>query len=62
MFCHVFHCVFNFQIDGQGYGCIFDAKWSPDGLSLAATDSHGYYLNIGFGSSEVFKKVSFHFS
>ena len=26
-------------------------------MSLVATDSHGYYLNIGYGSSERFKKV-----
>ncbi|XP_014221198.1 bromodomain and WD repeat-containing protein 3 isoform X1 [Trichogramma pretiosum] len=42
----------NFQnvIDGQGNGAIFDAKWSPDGTMLAATDSHGHLIMYGFGS------------
>ncbi|KAJ6635022.1 Bromodomain and WD repeat-containing protein 1 [Pseudolycoriella hygida] len=38
------------HIDGQGYGGIFDAKWSPDGSMIAATDSHGHILMYGFGS------------
>lgn len=38
------------QIEGQGHGGIFDAKWSPDGTSIAATDSHGHILMFGFGS------------
>ncbi|CAB0045267.1 unnamed protein product [Trichogramma brassicae] len=44
--------VANFQnvIDGQGNGAIFDAKWSPDGTMLAATDSHGHLIMYGFGS------------
>lgn len=33
------------QLDqGQGHGAVFDCKWAPDGLSLAATDSHGHLL------------------
>lgn len=38
------------QIDGQGHGGVFDAKWSPDGTMVAATDSHGHILMYGFGS------------
>jgi bromodomain and WD repeat domain containing protein 1/3 len=38
------------QIEGQGHGGIFDAKWSPDGTVIAATDSHGHILMYGFGS------------
>lgn len=38
------------QIEGQGNGGIFDAKWSPDGTMIAATDSHGHILMFGFGS------------
>lgn len=38
------------HIDGQGNGGIFDAKWSPDGSMIAATDSHGHILMYGFGS------------
>lgn len=37
-------------IEGQGHGGIFDAKWSPDGNMIAATDSHGHILMFGFGS------------
>lgn len=42
-------CFQNF-IEGQGNGAVFDAKWSPDGTMLAATDSHGHLLMYGFGS------------
>lgn len=37
-------------IEGQGHGAVFDAKWSPDGTMLAATDSHGHILLFGFGA------------
>ncbi|XP_055320942.1 bromodomain and WD repeat-containing protein 3 isoform X2 [Sitodiplosis mosellana] len=36
-------------IDGQGHGGLYDAKWSPDGTMIAATDSHGHMLMYGFG-------------
>lgn len=50
-------CFENF-IEGQGHGAIFDAKWSPDGTMLVATDSHGHLLMYGFGSGvEKFKMV-----
>ncbi|KAL2733024.1 PH-interacting protein [Vespula maculifrons] len=42
-------CFQNF-IEGQGNGAVFDAKWSPDGTMIAATDSHGHLLMYGFGS------------
>ncbi|GBP04757.1 Bromodomain and WD repeat-containing protein 1 [Eumeta japonica] len=35
--------------DGQGHGGVFDAKWSPDGTMIAATDSHGHILIFGLG-------------
>lgn len=38
------------HIEGQGHGGVFDAKWSPDGSMIAATDSHGHILMYGFGS------------
>lgn len=51
-------CFQNF-IEGQGNGAVFDAKWSPDGTMLAATDSHGHLLIYGFGSGvEKLKIVS----
>lgn len=34
----------NMLDQGQGHGAVFDCKWAPDGLSLAATDSHGHLL------------------
>lgn len=37
-------------IDGQGHGSIFDAKWSPDGTMIAATDSHGHLITYGLGT------------
>lgn len=54
-------CFQNF-IEGQGNGAVFDAKWSPDGTMIAATDSHGHLLMYGFGSGvEKLKIVSFPF-
>lgn len=41
---------FQNHIVGQGYGAVFDAKWSPDGTMMAATDSHGQLLLFGLGS------------
>jgi bromodomain and WD repeat domain containing protein 1/3 len=53
------------NIEGQGHGGIFDAKWSPDGMMIAATDSHGHMLMFGFGSGhkrlkEMPKELFFH--
>lgn len=45
------------QIDGQGHGGVFDAKWSPDGTMIAATDSHGHILMFGFGSGHARLKI-----
>ena len=47
------------QIEGQGHGAVFDCKFSPDGTSFAATDSHGHLMIYGFGSNEKHKKVGF---
>lgn len=50
------------HIDGQGHGGVFDAKWSPDGSMIAATDSHGHILMYGFGTGhERLKTVRFFF-
>lgn len=51
---------FKNEIDGQGQGSVFDAKWSPDGSMIAATDSHGHILLYGLGyNREKYKNVSF---
>ncbi|GFN80856.1 bromodomain and WD repeat-containing protein 3, partial [Plakobranchus ocellatus] len=47
---------FNF-IEGQGHGAVFDCKFSSDGHTLAATDSHGHLLLMGFGNNERCKKI-----
>lgn len=52
-------------IEGQGHGGIFDAKWSPCGSMIAATDSHGHMLMFGFGTGhkrlkEMPKELFFH--
>lgn len=52
--------VFRFlnTIEGQGYGAIFDVKWSPNGCIIGASDSHGHILTFGFGTgSPVFEQV-----
>lgn len=48
--------VFRFlnSIEGQGYGAIFDSKWSPDGCVISASDSHGHILTFGFGKGSHF--------
>ncbi|XP_076257590.1 bromodomain and WD repeat-containing protein [Rhynchophorus ferrugineus] len=52
-------------IDGQGNGGIYDAKWSPDGTLIAASDSYGHILTFGFGIGNAFyeqlpKELFFH--
>lgn len=52
--------VFRFlnSIEGQGYGAIFDVKWSPSGCVIAASDSHGHILTFGFGTgSPLYEQV-----
>jgi len=44
-------------IEGQGYGAVYDAKWSPDGLMAAATDSHGHLLIFCLGDNEKYNKL-----
>lgn len=44
-------------IDGQGFGAVFDAKWSSDGNMFAATDSHGQILTFSLGNPIVARKV-----
>ncbi|CAG5116902.1 unnamed protein product [Candidula unifasciata] len=44
-------------IEGQGHGAVFDCKFSPDGHSLAATDSHGHLLLMGLGTNDRCKKI-----
>lgn len=38
------------NIEEQGHGAVFDAKWSPIGTNFAATDSHGHILSFDFGT------------
>lgn len=44
------------QGNTQGHGPVFDAKWSTDGTTICASDSHGHVLFIGHGSSERFDR------
>ncbi|XP_063869262.1 PH-interacting protein-like isoform X2 [Scylla paramamosain] len=48
---------FKNTIEGQGHGALFDAKWSPDGFSIAATDSHGHLILLSITNSERFKQI-----
>ncbi|XP_077397940.1 bromodomain and WD repeat-containing protein 3 isoform X2 [Festucalex cinctus] len=45
------------MIEGQGYGAVFDCKFTPDGQRFACTDSHGHLLIFGFGSSKPYEKL-----
>ena len=49
--------IFDNTINGQGHGSIFDARFSPDGQTIASTDSHGHLKIYGFGSSEKYDKI-----
>ncbi|XP_065316123.1 PH-interacting protein-like isoform X2 [Gordionus sp. m RMFG-2023] len=45
--------IFN-NIENYGHGAIFDCKFSPHGLLMAATDSHGQLSIFGFGYSDAY--------
>ena len=48
----------SFQLEwDNGPVCVFDCKFSPDGLRCAAVDSYGFLTIMGFGSNELYKKV-----
>lgn len=48
----------SFQLEWEdGPVCVFDCKFSPDGLRCAAVDSYGFLTIMGFGSNELYKKV-----
>jgi len=40
------------NIDGQGHGAVYDAKWCPDNLFIAASDSHGHVLFFSTNTPE----------
>ena len=42
----------------EGPVCVFDCKFSPDGLRCAAVDSYGFLTILGFGSDEPYRKVT----
>ena len=44
-------------IEGQGHGAVFDAKWNPNGSTIAATDSHGHLSIYGLSPSERFQRL-----
>lgn len=45
------------EIQGQGYGAVYDCKFAPDGQSIAATDSHGHLLHFSFTRNEHLEKL-----
>lgn len=47
------------SLEGQGHGAVFDCKWSPDGFSVVATDSHGHLmiLTVEAEHNEKLKKI-----
>lgn len=48
---------FKNYVENHLHGGIYDAKWSPDGLTIAATDSHGHMLMFGVGSGHERLKI-----
>ena len=51
---------FFLQIEGQGFGSIYDCKFSPTGEHFVATDSHGHLSIFGQGSGKLYDRVSWH--
>nr|XP_022911448.1 bromodomain and WD repeat-containing protein 3 isoform X1 [Onthophagus taurus] len=47
---------FTNNLENQGHGAVFDAKWSPCGNTIAASDSHGHILLFGLGSGNAMLK------
>ena len=41
----------------DGPVCVFDCKFSSDGLKCASVDSYGFLTIMGFGSDELYSKV-----
>uniref|UniRef100_A0A0K2UST4 Bromo domain-containing protein n=1 Tax=Lepeophtheirus salmonis TaxID=72036 RepID=A0A0K2UST4_LEPSM len=48
---------YNNVIPSEENAALYDAKWTPDGTSVACTDSLGHLLIFGFGSSEHYSKL-----
>ena len=46
-------------MEGQGFSSVFDCKWSPDGLSIAATDAFGQLLILGHGNPEPYEAIEY---
>jgi len=46
------------QLEGQGHGAVFDAKFSPSGDHIACTDSHGHIIIFSYGDGGAYTKVS----
>ncbi|XP_006870925.1 PREDICTED: bromodomain and WD repeat-containing protein 1-like [Chrysochloris asiatica] len=44
-------------IEGQGFGAVFDCKFSQDGQHFACTDSHGHLMIFGFGCNKPYEKI-----
>lgn len=44
-------------VEGQGVCEIYDCKWSPDGMKIAATDIHGHISFFGLGKSNDYKRM-----
>ena len=54
-------CLFKYknviENNGHGHAAVFDAKWTPDGTMICATDSHGHLHYIGHGRGEQFQPM-----
>lgn len=52
-------CLYKYKnfIESQGHAAVYDAKWSPDGTMICATDSHGQLHFIGHGRGEQFQQL-----
>ena len=46
-------------MEGQGFSSVFDCKWSPDGLSIAATDAYGHIIILGHGNQKPFDEIQY---
>ena len=59
---NVCHLLLTLQyIEEESESSVFDCRFSPDGLTFAATDALGHVILFGFGDKWTYRKVTKNF-
>ena len=56
----VLSCILQY-IEEESESSVFDCRFSPDGLTFAATDALGHVILFGFGDKWAYRKVTKNF-